>query len=127
MAEMGHSRPVQPVLPTGSCPPRSESDLHPALPRNDAMGANHDISLRDGIWSLSGHSGLWPAERPEDLWVHGLDNCVSSPAIAELFTELHKYVFMRRGTTAGHGVNGAGTGLPSPDAPFQSAGERCDG
>jgi hypothetical protein len=29
---------VQPVLPAGSCPLRSESDLHPALPRNDAMG-----------------------------------------------------------------------------------------
>jgi GAF domain-containing protein len=24
------------------------------------------------IWSLSGHSGLWPAERPVALWVHGL-------------------------------------------------------
>jgi hypothetical protein len=34
--------------------------------------AHHDISLRCGIWSLSGHSGLWPAERPVDLWVHGL-------------------------------------------------------
>jgi hypothetical protein len=34
--------------------------------------AHHDTSLPCGIWSLSGHSGLWPAERPVDLWVHGL-------------------------------------------------------
>jgi hypothetical protein len=27
---LGHSRPMQPVLPAGSCPLRSESDLHPA-------------------------------------------------------------------------------------------------
>src|SRR6476469_1439285 len=32
----------------------------------------HDISLRCAIWSLSGHCGLWPAERPVYLWVHGL-------------------------------------------------------
>jgi hypothetical protein len=32
------------------------------------------ISLRCGIWSLSGHSGLWQAVRPPgDLWVHRLD------------------------------------------------------
>jgi hypothetical protein len=30
------------------------------------------ISLRCGIWSLSGHSGLRQAVRPADLWVHGL-------------------------------------------------------
>jgi hypothetical protein len=34
--------------------------------------ALRDISLRCGIWSLSGHSGLWQAVRPADLWVHGL-------------------------------------------------------
>ena len=28
---------MQPVLPAGSCPFRSESDLHPALPRNGVM------------------------------------------------------------------------------------------
>jgi hypothetical protein len=37
MSPRGHSRPMQPVLPAGSCPLRSESDLHPALPRNDAI------------------------------------------------------------------------------------------
>ena len=31
---------MQPVLPAGSCPLRSESDLHPALPRNDALCHN---------------------------------------------------------------------------------------
>ena len=36
MHEAGDS--MQPLLPAGSCPLRSESDLHPALPRNDAMG-----------------------------------------------------------------------------------------
>jgi len=35
--------------------------------------AYRDISLRCGIWSLSGHGGLWQAERPADLWVHGLN------------------------------------------------------
>ena len=35
--------------------------------------ALRDISLRCAIWSLSGHSGLWQAKRPGDLWVHGLD------------------------------------------------------
>jgi fido (protein-threonine AMPylation protein) len=35
---------------------------------------HRDISLRCGVWSLSGHSGLWQAERPVDLWVHGLEN-----------------------------------------------------
>jgi len=34
--------------------------------------AHRDISLRCGVWSLSGHSGLGQAERPADLWVHGL-------------------------------------------------------
>ena len=35
--------------------------------------AHRDNSLRCGFWSLSGpNSGLWPAERPEDLWVHGI-------------------------------------------------------
>jgi hypothetical protein len=34
---------------------------------------HRDISLRCGVWSLSGHSGLWQAKRPGDLWVHGLD------------------------------------------------------
>jgi Phasin protein len=38
----------------------------------DRFWTHHDISLRCAIWSLSGHSGLWPAERPIDLWVHGL-------------------------------------------------------
>jgi hypothetical protein len=36
--------------------------------------AHHDISLRCGIWSLWRHSGLWPAECPVDLCVHGLIN-----------------------------------------------------
>jgi hypothetical protein len=30
MSLVGHSRPMQPVLLAGSCPLRSESDLHPA-------------------------------------------------------------------------------------------------
>ena len=30
--------------------------------------ARRVISLRYGIWS---HSGLWPVERPVDLWVYG--------------------------------------------------------
>ena len=34
--------------------------------------AHHDISLRCGIWPLSGQYRTSPAERPEDLWVHGL-------------------------------------------------------
>jgi hypothetical protein len=35
--------------------------------------AHRDNSLRCGFWSLSRpNSGLWPAERPEDLWVHGI-------------------------------------------------------
>jgi len=34
--------------------------------------AHRDISLRCRIWSLSGHSGLRQADRPADLWVHGL-------------------------------------------------------
>ena len=35
--------------------------------------ALRDISLRCAIWSLSGgHSGRWQADRPADLWVHGL-------------------------------------------------------
>ena len=46
--------------------------------------AHHDISLRCAIWSLSGHSGLWPAERPVDLWVHGL---LVAPPAAELVVE----------------------------------------
>ena len=37
-----------------------------------SLMALRDISLRCGIWSLSGHSGLWQAVRPADLWVHGL-------------------------------------------------------
>ena len=37
-SEKGHSLPMKPVLPAGPCPLRSESDLHPALPRNDAKG-----------------------------------------------------------------------------------------
>ena len=41
--------------------------------------AHHDISLHCAIWSLSGHSGLWPAERPVDLWVHGLVRWTTSP------------------------------------------------
>jgi hypothetical protein len=44
MSPLGHSRPMQRVLPAGSCPLRSESDLHPALPRNDAMG--HKLTSR---------------------------------------------------------------------------------
>jgi hypothetical protein len=36
MSQMGQSRPMQPVA--GSCPLRSISDLHRALPRNDVMG-----------------------------------------------------------------------------------------
>jgi len=36
------------------------------------MLAHRVISVRYGIWSLSGHSGLWQAVRPADLWVHGL-------------------------------------------------------
>jgi len=35
---MGHSRPMQPVLSTGRCPFRSESDLHPASARNVVIG-----------------------------------------------------------------------------------------
>src|SRR5258706_15933712 len=34
--------------------------------------AHRAISLRYGIWSLSGHSGLWQAVRPADLRVRGL-------------------------------------------------------
>jgi hypothetical protein len=34
--------------------------------------AHRFISLRCGIWSLPGHSGLCQADRPADLWVHGL-------------------------------------------------------
>jgi len=35
--------------------------------------AHHVISLRCGIRLLTGHSGLWRAIRPADLWVHGPD------------------------------------------------------
>jgi hypothetical protein len=45
MSEVGHSRLFQPVLPAGSCPLRSESDLHPPLPRNDTMGQIADMLL----------------------------------------------------------------------------------
>jgi DNA-binding transcriptional LysR family regulator len=34
--------------------------------------AHRDILLHCGISSLSWHSGLWQAERPANLWVHGL-------------------------------------------------------
>ena len=34
-------------------------------------------SLRCGIWSLSGHSELWQAVRPADLWVHGVIPLIS--------------------------------------------------
>ncbi|MFZ0196026.1 MAG: hypothetical protein WAL14_14545, partial [Pseudolabrys sp.] len=36
------------------------------------ISAHRVISVRCGNWSLSGHSGLWRAVRPADLWVHGL-------------------------------------------------------
>jgi hypothetical protein len=36
---------MQPVLPAGSCPLRSESDLSPALQRNDAMGQQRTSAL----------------------------------------------------------------------------------
>ena len=35
-------RPMQPVLPAGSCPLRSESDLHPALVGAAMCSASHD-------------------------------------------------------------------------------------
>ena len=44
--------------------------------------AHHDISLRCRIWSLLGHSGLWPAERPVGLWVHGLKSAARSAGSA---------------------------------------------
>ena len=44
-----------------------------ALPRERVRSLAHRaISLRYGSWSLSGHSGLWQAVCPADLWVHGL-------------------------------------------------------
>ena len=49
----------------------------------EAEDGTHDISLRCGIWSRSGHSGLWPAERYVDLWVHGLGT-----TLADLLTLL---------------------------------------
>ena len=36
--------------------------------------AHRVMSPRCGIWSLSGHSGLWAAARSADLCVHGLVN-----------------------------------------------------
>jgi hypothetical protein len=48
--------------------------------------AHRDNSLRCGIWSPSGNSGLWPVERPEDLWVHGLS--LPLPQSDEATTEL---------------------------------------
>ncbi len=48
--------------------------------------ARRDISLRCAIWSLSGHSGLWQADRPADLWVHGLDAAMNAP-IALILTD----------------------------------------
>src|ERR1700737_4273084 len=64
------------VLSIGAC------ELAPGAPRlpgarslsNRGMSlvAHRVISLRCGIWLLSGHSGLWRAVRPADLWVHGL-------------------------------------------------------
>ena len=41
---------------------------------HESLVAHRVISLRCGIWSLSGHSGLWQAVRSADLWVHGLAN-----------------------------------------------------
>jgi hypothetical protein len=42
------------------------------MSRRLSQTADRDISLRRRICSLSGHSGLWQADRPADLWVHGL-------------------------------------------------------
>jgi hypothetical protein len=44
-----------------------------AIARGWAQGFPKKLgSIYQTLWSLSGHSGLWPAERPVDLWVHGL-------------------------------------------------------
>src|SRR3981189_1354161 len=40
-------------------------------PRRSLL-AHRVISLLSGIWSLSGHSGLWQIVRPAELWVRGL-------------------------------------------------------
>ena len=57
--------------------------------------AHRAISLRCGIWSAIGGSGLWQAVRPADLWVHGLDHdpirlnriMISSPCLSMMFSE----------------------------------------
>jgi len=64
MSQLGHSRPVQPVLLAGSCPLRSESDLHPALPRNDAMGQQRkweQSAWRPIGWGVRWLRRKWPA------------------------------------------------------------------
>jgi hypothetical protein len=40
MPHKGHSRPMQPVLPAGSRPLRSETDRNAAVPRIDALGTD---------------------------------------------------------------------------------------
>jgi len=50
MAVLGHSRPMQPVSPAGSCPLRSESDLHPALLRMTRSASNrHHVPTTKGL------------------------------------------------------------------------------
>ena len=58
MSLLGHSRPMQPVLPAGLCPLRSESDRIAASPRNVANGMDRPRSrpqrLSECVGGLSG-------------------------------------------------------------------------
>jgi len=41
--------------------------------------AHRVISVRYGIWSISGHNGLWRAVHPADLWAHALVGAYAEP------------------------------------------------
>ena len=62
MSEMGQFRRTKPVMPARSCPLRSESDVHPALPRNDEMGheKTHAVHKKQRAFPASDHREVGP-------------------------------------------------------------------
>ncbi len=58
--------------PANTEEPHSTPDYEFRVAARCLLLAHRVISVRCGIWSLSGHSGLWRAVRPADLRVHTL-------------------------------------------------------